>query len=251
MSGRRHLSVVIPAYNEEKRLTRGLHSVLDYLESQEFASEIIVVDDGSTDRTFSIAREFGQTAARQSANVSFEAVTNIKNVGKGYSVARGMDIARGERVLFTDVDLSAPIGQADELASWLNKGYDVAIGSRRMPDSQVEPQPLYRRLMGLFFGLLTSLVVVRGFRDTQCGFKMYTHEAAKAIASRQVMPGFVFDVEQLFIAKMLGFKVAEVPVFWADDRETKVNLISDPLKMAIGLIKIRIIHWGLGKEALE
>lgn len=251
MSDRRQLSVVIPAYNEEKRLTRGLHSVLDYLESQEFASEIIVVDDGSTDKTFSLAREFGETAARQSASVSFEAVTNVKNVGKGYSVARGMDISRGERVLFTDVDLSAPIGQADELASWLNNGYDVAIGSRRMPGSQVEPQPLYRRLMGLVFSLLTSLVVLRGFRDTQCGFKMYTREAAKAIASRQVMPGFVFDVEQLFIAKMLGFKVAEVPVSWTDDRETKVRLVSDPLKMAIGLVKIRIIHRGLGKEAIE
>jgi len=239
---------VIPAYNEEKRLTRGLHSVLDYLESQEFTSEIIVVDDGSTDRTFSLAKEFGETTAGRSGKVSFEAVTNIKNVGKGYSVARGMDIARGERVLFTDVDLSAPIGQADELASWLDKGYDVAIGSRRLPDSQLEPQPFYRRLMGLFFGLLTSLVVVKGFRDTQCGFKMYTHEVAKAIASRQVMPGFVFDVEQLFIAKRLDFKVAEVPVFWADDRETKVRIGIDPLKMAIGLVKIRIIHSRLGRE---
>ncbi len=240
---------MIPAYNEEKRLTRGLHSVLDYLESQEFTSEIIVVDDGSTDRTFSLAKKFGETTAGRSGKVSFEAVTNIKNVGKGYSVARGMDIARGERVLFTDVDLSAPIGQADELASWLDKGYDMAIGSRRLPDSQVEPQPFYRRLMGLFFGLLTSLIVVKGFRDTQCGFKMFTREAAKAIASRQVMPGFVFDVEQLFIAKRLGFKVAEVPVFWADDRETKVRVMSDPLKMAIGLIKIRIIHSTLGKGA--
>ena len=251
MSSGRHLSVVIPAYNEEKRLARGLHSVLDYLESQEFASEIIVVDDGSTDRTLSLAKKFGEKIAGRSGKVSFEAVANVKNVGKGYSVARGMDLARGERVLFTDVDLSAPIGQADELASWLDKGYDVAIGSRRLPDSQVEPQPFHRRLMGLFFGLLTSLIVVKGFRDTQCGFKMYTHEAAKAIASRQVMPGFVFDVEQLFIAKRLGFKVAEVPVFWADDRETKVRVMSDPLKMAIGLVKIRIIHSRLGKGAFR
>jgi len=248
MGERRHLSVVIPAYNEEKRLARCLHSVLDYLESQEFTSKIIVVDDGSTDGTSSLAKKFGETIAGRSKKVSFALITNIKNTGKGYSVARGMDLARGERVLFTDADLSAPIGQADELASWLDKGYDMAIASRRLPDSQVEPQPFYRRLMGLFFGLLTSLIVVKGFRDTQCGFKMYTHEAAKAIASRQVMPGFVFDVEQLFIAKGLGLKVAEVPVFWADDRETKVRVMSDPLKMAIGLIKIRIIHSRLGRE---
>ncbi len=102
--------------------------------------------------------------------------------------------------------------------------------------------------MGLLFGLLTSLIVISGYRDTQCGFKMYKGKAAKAIASRQVMPGFVFDVEQLFLAKRLGLKVAEVPVSWADDRETKVRVLRDPLKMGIGLFKIRIVHWGLGQE---
>ena len=242
-----HLSVVIPAFNEEKRLAKCLNSVLDYLASQDSSSEIIVVDDGSTDKTHLLAKKFNETIADQTEKVSYHIVRNNQNVGKGYSVARGMERARGERVLFTDADLSAPIGQADELTSRLENGYDVAIGSRRLPDSQVEPHPFYRRVMGLFFGFLTSLVVISGFRDTQCGFKMYTREAAKAISSRQVMPGFVFDVEQLFIAKRLGFKIAEVPVFWVDDRETKVRVMSDPLKMAIGLIKIRIIHWRLGK----
>jgi len=245
------MSVVIPAYNEERRLPRGLHSVLDYLVSRDLASEIIVVDDGSTDRTFSLAREFGETVAKRTDKVLYRVVSNAANVGKGFSVARGLELALGERVLFTDADLSAPIGQADKLASWLDRGYDVAIGSRRLPDSEVDPQPFYRRLMGLLFGLLTSLIVIRGYRDTQCGFKMYKGKAAKAIASRQVMSGFVFDVEQLFLARRLGLKVVEVPVSWADDRETKVRVLRDPLKMGIGLFKIRIVHWGLGKEDLQ
>jgi len=246
-----YMTIVIPAYNEQNRLPNSLDLILDYLLSQEFASEIIVVDDGSTDRTYSLAHEFGETVGKRTDKVLFRVVCNAANVGKGFSVARGLELALGERVLFTDADLSAPIGEADKLASWLDRGYDVAIGSRRLPGSQVEPQPLHRRLMGTLFGLLTSLIVVRGYRDTQCGFKMYKARAAKAIAALQVMPGFVFDVEQLFLAKRLGLKVIEVPISWADDRETKVRILTDPLKMGIGLFKIRVVHSGLVREELE
>lgn len=242
------LSVVIPAFNEERRLGKCLDSVLDYFESKEILGEIIVVDDGSTDRTQRIAKGFGEKIADRAGKVLFHVIRNNTNLGKGRSVARGMEKAKGERVLFTDADLSAPIGQADELASWLESGYDVAIASRRLPDSQLEPQPFYRRLMGLFFGFLTSMIVISGFKDTQCGFKMFTQKAAKEISARQIMPGFVFDVEQLFIAKKLGFKIAEVPVFWSDSRDTKVRLLSDPIKMALGLVKIRVIHWNLKKD---
>lgn len=241
------LSVVIPAYNEAKRLERGLSTVSSYLESKDFDSELIVVDDGSTDKTLSLARSFAEDRADGGNKVDYQVVSNVKNIGKGYSVSRGMELAKGQRVLFTDVDLSAPIEQADLLMDWLDKGYDMAIGSRRLPESRIDPQPFYRRFMGLVFGLLTALLVVKGYKDTQCGFKMYSHKAAKAISAQQVMTGFVFDVEQLFLARRLGFKVKEVPVFWRDDRDTKVKVASDPLKMAIGLLKIRMIHSKLGE----
>ncbi|MCD6326680.1 glycosyltransferase family 2 protein [bacterium] len=243
-----YLSVVVPAYNEEKRLRKGLMSILSYFESKDFRSELIVVDDGSVDRTRKIAEAFGDEVKKRSDRTGYEAVSNPRNVGKGFSVARGIELARGERILFTDADLSAPIGQADELLLWIDKGFDMVIGSRRLPDSKVDPQPFHRRFMGLCFRLLTSLLVVRGFKDTQCGFKMYTREAGKAIAKLQMSPGFVFDVEQLFIARKLGLKVLEAPVFWADDRETKVRVLADPFKMAIGLMKIRIIHTNLDKD---
>jgi len=244
---RPYLSVVVPAYNEQKRIGGCLSCVTEFLGSKEFDSEVIVVDDGSTDRTAEIAKSFAEKSMRLGSRVQVRVISNHKNVGKGFAVARGMQASEGERVLFTDADLSAPIGQADLLLDWIDKGYDIVIGSRRLAGSRVEPQPLYRRAMGLVFGWLTALLVVSGYKDTQCGFKMFTAQAAKAIADRQVMTGFVFDVEQLFIAKRLGLKVKEVPVFWRDNRETKVKVLSDPIRMAIGLVKIRMIHSRLGE----
>lgn len=213
---RRSISIIIPAYNEEKRLPSTLQIVKGYLSSTEWDfAEIVVVNDGSTDGT-------AQAAKLAGARV----LENPGNRGKGYSVRHGMLEAKGEWRLFSDADLSAPIDQLDRL--WKaaeQEAAQVAIGSRALDRSLIGVrQPLFREGMGRFFNLVMRMITGLPFRDTQCGFKLFEAGAAREIFRRQLLDGFGFDVEVLYIARHLGFKALEIPVRWNDAAGTKVSL---------------------------
>lgn len=222
------LSIVIPSYNEEKRIKTTLESIKGYVNDKKLNAEIIVVDDGSKDNTRKICEK---------KNVKLN--NKRKNKGKGYSVKEGMLLAKGDYILFSDADLSTPIEELDKFLNYIDR-YDVVIGSRALKKSRIfVKQPLYRVLMGKFFNLLVRLFVVRGIKDTQCGFKLFSKRAAKEIFIRQKLNGFGFDVEILFITQKKGFKIKEVPVVWKNAEGTKVNPIKDSLKMFFDILKIR------------
>jgi len=211
-------SIVIPAYNEGTRLGATLEKVLAYVHAQAWEAEVIVVNDGSRDNTADIVRSF---AAKDPV---LRLVENPGNRGKGYSVRNGMLNARGRIVLFSDADLSSPIEEAPKLFQALEGGADIAIGSRWLrAETQTQRQPLHRQIFGRIFNLLLRLTLGLQFADTQCGFKLFRADAARAIFSRQRLDGFSFDVEDLVIAKALRLPAVEVPVIWNNVEGTKVS----------------------------
>lgn len=229
-----HLSVVIPAYNEAARLPRSLPHVLTYLRALPGTWELLLVDDGSTDGTAEVAAGLGGGAVT--------VVRNEVNRGKGYSVRRGMLLARGERRLMTDADLSAPIEELARLSRALDEGASIAVGSRALPTSSVEVhQPFFREASGRFFNLCVRLLVLPGLADTQCGFKLFTAAAAQDAFSASRLDGFSFDVEALFIAATRGHRIAEVPVVWRNDAATRVSAWKG-LQAFADLLKIRAYH---------
>jgi dolichyl-phosphate beta-glucosyltransferase len=241
-----HLSVVIPAYNEEGRLEGTLERVLDYLRAQPYASEVLVVDDGSSDGTAGLAAEVleGSTEHR--------VLVNEENRGKGYSVRRGMLEARGERRLFSDADLSTPIEHAADLLAAIEQGADIAIASRAIPGADIEVhQSLIRESAGRMFSVVQRALLGSGIKDTQCGFKMFTGEAAEAVFPHQTLERWAFDAELIFVAQRLGLEVAEVPVRWIDSPHTKVKMVTDGLKMVLDLVRIRARHGGLRRDRLQ
>lgn len=243
MHTRPTVSVVIPAYNEERRLEPTLEKVDAFFSARPGGYEIIVVDDGSRDRTAACAAEFKPRQGR------VRLLHNRRNRGKGASVRRGAAAARGETILFTDADLSTPIEDYPRLAAAAARGADAAIGSRAVRGANVaEPQPLYRTLMGKFFNLLVQLVLLPGLHDTQCGFKLFRRGAARRIFARQTIPGFGFDVEILYIARRLGLRIAEVPVEWRNSPASKVSPVRDSAQMFLDLFRTRWRHRFLRSE---
>src|SRR3972149_5637732 len=233
------LSVVIPAYNEEEGIAETLQEIRNYLQEKEYAYEIIVVDDGSLDSTSDIVGSISKT----NGNIKF--LKNEVNRGKGYSVKRGVLASSGEYVLFSDADLPIPIEEVEKLLEWLKSGYKIAIGSKRLSDSKsLVEQPLYRRLMGKIFNILLQLFIIRGIKDTQCGFKCFRRETADRIFPKQLVEGFCFDVELLYLAKKWGISIKETPVHWTNrDTETTVRILRDSIRMFLDLFKIRINYW--------
>lgn len=215
------LSIVIPAYNEEKRLLPTLAKVKAYLGGRDLAfTEILVVDDGSTDGTAALVEGLV-------AEGGIRLLRNPGNRGKGYSIRHGMLEAKGEWILFSDADLSTPIEELEKLEAAVGGGCtEVAIGSRAIDRSLVEVrQPGLRELAGRLFNLVMRILTGMPFRDTQCGFKLFSRRAAREIFTRQRLDGFGFDVEALFLARKQGFRVAEVPVRWLDVEGSKVSLM--------------------------
>ena len=238
------LSIIIPAYNEERRLPRGLAKIRDYLASGAFAPgkvEIIVVDDGSKDRTAAIAEEWSREMP------ALRLVPNGENRGKGYSVRHGMMEARGRVALFTDADLSAPIEEADKLLAALDQGNDVAIGSRAVNRALIfGHQSRLRELAGMIFNGFVRLFTGLHFQDTQCGFKAFLRQPSQIVFEQQRIEGFGFDPEILFLAKRHGLRAVEIPVRWAHDPATKVHVVRDSLLMFLDLAYIRW-NWLLGR----
>jgi len=246
-TSRPFLSVVIPAYNEERRLPGTLARVVEYLAQQSYASEVIVVDDGSTDRTAAIVEEFGAT---------HPLVSLIRNDhrGKGYAVRAGMLRARGHIALFSDADLSTPIEEITEMLPWFERGYDIVIGSREGAGAKRIKEPFYRHFMGRVFNAVVRVLTVRGINDTQCGFKAFRDDVARAVFARmklygenaqQVTDSMVtgFDVEVLFIGQKYGYKIKEVPVEWRYGNETKVNPLKDSWRNFRDVVLVRWNDW--------
>jgi dolichyl-phosphate beta-glucosyltransferase len=227
------LSIVIPAYNEHKRIGESLRRILQYLHEQKWEAEVVVVDDGSQDDTVQIIDSF----ALQYPEVRL--VRNPENRGKGYSVRNGMLNARGRFLLFTDADLSSPISEAYKLFAALDAGADVAIGSRWLdPSLQFQRQPLKRRIYSRAFNLYLRMLLGLRFRDTQCGFKAFTQRAAHTIFPRQQIFRWGFDPEILQIARKEKMKVVEVPVIWGHDERSTIHPLKDGLRMGIDTLKV-------------
>jgi dolichyl-phosphate beta-glucosyltransferase len=229
------LSVVSPAYNEERRLAPTLERIKEHLAGQSYRSEILVVDNASTDQTSEVARRTG-----------VEVLTERER-GKGAAVRRGMLAARGEYILFSDADLSTPIEEVEKLMSALRAGHDIAIASRALPESKLPVrQPWYRELVGRAGNVLVRLAAVRGIADTQCGFKLFPRDIARRLFGAQLMTGIAFDMEILFLAQRLGLKIAEVPVTWVDDPDTRFSRFWDSLDAVKDLLRIRM-NWMRGR----
>ncbi len=232
---RPRLSVVIPAYNEEARIENTLQRVVAYFDARGEPYEVLVVSDGSTDRTESLVQAF----AAQHPQVKLLAYQ--PNRGKGHAVRYGILRAQGERVLFSDADLATPIEEYEKLLPYLEQGYEVAIGSRPLRESHlIVRQPFYREWAGRAFNKLVQLLAVPGIHDTQCGFKLFTGEAAQAIFSLCRLDGFSFDFEALYWARRLGYRIAEVPIRWMHQEGSKVKLLRDGLRMVRDLLWLRL-----------
>lgn len=233
------LSIVIPAYNEEAVIKETLKKVAEYLEGRYPSYEIIVVCDGCKDNTANVAGE----AAK--ANHKIRALDRKNNMGKGFSVRQGCLEAKGNYVIFTDADLSTPIDEIEKLLKWLEAGYDIAIGSRALKESDIQiRQPWYRETMGKIFNLFVQAIAVKGISDTQCGFKGFKRDAAMQVFQLQTINGYGFDVELLYIAGRLGYRIKEIPVRWLNRMASRVNPLVHPVQMLYDLIKIRICAMG-------
>lgn len=230
-----HLSAIIPAYNEEKRLSKTLDDISDYLNKQDYQSEIIVVDGGSSDRTPEIVREKMQT-------ISNLQLFEVKNSGgKGGAVKDGMLMAQGKFRLFTDADNSTPINQVEKMWPEFAKGYGAVIGSRDIKGAVLDPpQPWLRNvILGEGFKFYRKIMVgLWHLEDTQCGFKCFRAEVAEKVFPKSIIKGFAFDPEVLILVERMGYKVKEVPIYWKNDPNSKVSSVNI-IKMAIDLIKIR------------
>jgi dolichyl-phosphate beta-glucosyltransferase len=232
-----YLSLIIPAYNEALRLRPSLEKVLAYLRSRDFTSEIIIVDDGSSDGTADVAREVLE------GHADYRLLRNEPNRGKALSVKRGLLEGRGQVLLFSDADLSTPIEEADKLLAEIRAGADVAIASRQLPGSKLTVhQPWYRELGGRMFGLLNRLILLPGIPDSQCGFKAFTRAAAHRILAHQKLTGWAFDAELMYIARQLGLKIAQVPVTWINDPNSKVKMLTDGMRMVRDLLRVKRLH---------
>lgn len=228
------VSVIIPAYNEERRLPKTIFSVDEYLKRQNYDYEIIVVNDGSRDKTAKIVEELKTKIA------NLKLIDRKENRGKGYSVKEGMLNAQGDFCLFMDADNSTSIDQIEKMWPFFEKGYDIVIGSRDIKGAILDPpQPIFRRVVGEIFKFIRMIVCdLWDIKDTQCGFKCFTKRAAKEIFLLAKIDRFAFDVEILLIGKILGFKIKEIPVYWKNDLQSKVKLKS-AIKMGLDLFKIR------------
>jgi dolichyl-phosphate beta-glucosyltransferase len=230
------LTLVVPAYNEARRIGAGLESALRYLERRGATYEILVVDDGSRDETVAVA----------SAYPGVQVLRLPRNRGKGAAVRTGLAASRGAEVLISDADFSTPIEELEKLEGRLT-GAELVIGSRATADAEIrERQPFYRELMGKTFNLFIRTFGVRGLRDTQCGFKLLQGEAARVLAQELVIDGFAYDVELIWLAQRRGYRVVEAGVIWANSPDSRVDPIRSSLSMIRDVLRIRFVHRGGG-----
>lgn len=237
------LSVVIPAFNEERRLGATLERVLGYLEGRRIGFEVVVADDGSRDRTAAVAETFAGRGVR---------VLRLPyNRGKGAATRHGVLASRGRRVLMSDADLSTPIEELATLEPRLAEA-ELVIGSRAVAGADVKRhQPLYRELMGKTFNKIIRLLGIGGVADTQCGFKLFDGDVARELFAALLTPGFAFDVELIWLARRRGYRLAEVGVVWVNSPDSRVNPLADPPRMIAEILLFRWKHWRSGATRSE
>lgn len=227
-----YLSLVIPVFNEEKRLPKNLPQIIKYLKKQNYSWEIIVINDGSIDRTEDIAKKLLK-------NIAHQLVGYADNKGKGAAVKTGILLAKGKYIVFTDIDLSTPISELPKILQAL-KTHEIAIGVRRHPQSQViRHQPFLREFLGQIFTKLTNYLVAPGIYDVTCGFKGFQKEAAYRLFRKSTIEGWAFDAEIIFLARKNKYRIAQIPVTWRNDPATRVKMLHDGLQSFFDLIKIR------------
>ena len=232
-SGIPFLALVIPAYNEQRRIAQTLEKVTSYLSMQNYSWEVIVVDDGSTDMTASVVSNFAKDDNRLS-------LLSIPHGGKGSAVRAGMLHTKGQYRFMCDADLSMPIEQLARFLPDKIGNYDLALGSREISGAERFKEPPYRHLMGRLFNAFVRIMAVPGFMDTQCGFKCFVGNVADNLFSLQRINGFAFDVEIMYLATRKRLKIKEVPIDWHYDKESKVRPVRDSLLMAANILRI---HW--------
>ncbi len=225
------LSIIIPAHNEENRLPRTLEQVFAFLQDQDYPAEVLVVENGSTDRTYELARGF----AGRHPNLR---LIREQARGKGLAVRRGMLEARGDFRLMCDADLSMPIAEVAKFLPAALGEFDIAIASREAPGAVRYDEPFYRHLGGRLINLAIRGLILPGLQDTQCGFKCFRAAVAEDLFRRQTLPGWSFDIEILFIARRHGYRVCEVPIDWYYRSESKVNAIADAPRMIRDIFRI-------------
>ncbi len=229
------ISIIIPAYNEESLIVNTLESLRSYMTARAEQYEIIVVDDGSQDKTVACVQDWHK---KSGANVQL--LSNQKNMGKGFSIRHAVMESRGRYVIFIDADLPYELGAIDNFLLALKNGFDLAVGSRVLPGSEVRGVPVYRYIAGQVFSWMVQVVLFSGLPDTQCGFKSFKSEAAREIFRRTSINGFGFDVEMLFVARKLKFAIQPVPVHMIEHRQrSRVRLVNDSLKMFANLFMVR------------
>jgi glycosyltransferase involved in cell wall biosynthesis len=227
------LSIIIPAHNEEIRLPRALRQVFAFLEKQTYPAEIIIVENGSSDRTFEVAHEFA--AQRSNLTVIHEA-----QAGKGNAVRRGVLEARGEYRFICDADLSMPINELVKFLPPVSNDFDIAIASREAPGAARYNEPAYRHWGGRAINLAIRLLILPGLNDTQCGFKCFRAETAEKLFSQQTLMGWSFDIEILYLARRKRLKIKEIPVQWYFDADSKVRAVRDALRMLGDIFRIHL-----------
>jgi dolichyl-phosphate beta-glucosyltransferase len=225
------LSVIIPAHNEENRLPNTLEQVIRFLDQQAFTSEVIVVENGSTDQTLAVAQQF----AKQHQQVR----VMQSERGKGAAVKHGMLAAKGEYRFMCDADLSMPIEEIIKFIPPAKKDFDIAIASREAKGSVRYNEPSYRHLGGRGINLLIQILILPGLNDTQCGFKCFRADIAEKLFNKQTLPGWSFDIEILFIAQQYGYDIHEIPIHWHHDTDTKVRALPDAIRMFKDIFRIR------------
>ncbi len=236
------ISVIVPAFDEASRISSTIEQINTYLNDSFITYEIIVVDDGSTDATRSIVENLAQSIG------SLRLIhSSPPNVGKGHAIKQGILSSSGDLVLVSDADLSTPLSELEKLMPFMQRGCDIAIGSRGLPSSDIQVrQPWYREGMGKIFNGIVRLLLINSIADTQCGFKLFKGEIARQLFMISRITGFSFDVEILFLAERKGYTIQEVPVRWFHAPDSKVRLLRDPFFMLIDLIKIRMF-WLLNR----
>ena len=230
------LSIIIPAFNEEKRLPDSLPKIIHFVRQQAYPVEVIVVDDGSSDRTIAVVREFQKDAP-------FISLLPVEHGGKGHAVRAGMQQAKGDYLFLCDSDLSMPIDEVTKFLPPALDGYDVAIASREISGARRYGEPPYRHLMGRVFNLIVRLLAVPGVQDTQAGFKCFRRQAARQLFPLQTIKGWGFDVEVLFIAQRRGLRIVEVPIHWYYMNRSRVRPVQDTYNMLREVLKVRLNDW--------
>lgn len=234
------ISIVIPVFNEQDRLEKNLEEIFQYLKAFKEESEVVIVDDGSWDLTPKILEEFNK-------KYGLVICTHQRNLGKGAAIRTGINSSAGQKILFTDIDLSVPIDTLQSFNDAMVEDIDIVIGSREHPDSKIEIQQFWlRELAGYSFTVITNAILQVGVSDFTCGFKLFRKEAARKIFSKQLINRWAFDAESLFLAKKYQYEIKEMPVVWRHGEGSKVRFPRDLIESFFGILQIRINNM-LGK----